>query len=384
MLFYQNFIIVVLLACSVYACYTDFKYKKIKNVVSLGLVGFGVFNHVVYFVIGGMEAKENLTASITVVLIGCLIGAVLYVFGLWSAGDAKLFWGFSAAAPPMLFRTIQGSGNMLPVVMIENVFLVYLIFMLPYLLLRTSWEEKKIVFIENIKSVDSLGGSLKRVLFDLPFFLLLIYGISSLTRRGLNFSINPVVLGIFSIMLVIAFDKFAVRRGLEKYKNFIFAPACLFTILLMPVLRHQYFTLAPILFFIVFLFRPFIWRLGERICVKEINLNDLRAGVIPAERIFQVVTSNEETRYEKEPAILPKRRNEKVILDVSTKGISQSKVDEIQELWRNGTFQHLNDTIKIQQHISLAGVICLGCLLAIFCKTTLITYLRYLYVITFT
>ncbi len=83
--------------------------------------------------------------------------------------------------------------------------------------------------------------------------------------------------------------------------------------------------------------------------------------------------------YEKELAVYPKRKKDQIILDVSSKGISQSKVEEVQELWKNGAFQKLGDTIKVQEHIRLAGVICSGCLLTVLCKTTLITYLRYLF-----
>ena len=302
---------------------------------------------------------------------------VLYIFGVWSAGDAKLFWGFSVAAPPMLFTTIQGSGSLLPLMMLENVFVVYLIFILPNLLLKTSQEVKLSVFIENIKNTKSLVDSLKRAFLDLPYFLLLVRGFSFLIRSYLFPNVSPIVLGIFSILLIVIFNRFVERHRLEKYRNFI-SVLCLAGVLLIPSSRALYLVLTPIIFFVAFLLRPFIWQVGQIAYVRDINFDALTQGTIPAERIFQVMTANGETRYEKELAIFPKRRKDKIVLDVSSKGISQSKVEEVQKLWREGAFQQLGDTIKVQQHVRLAGVICSGCLLTVLCKTTLITYLHYL------
>ena len=377
MFLYQTFIIIVLIACSIYACYTDFKYRKIKNMVSLGLVGFGIFNHVIYFLFGGIVAKGNLITSVILIIGGCLLGMVLYVFGIWSAGDAKLFWGFSVAAPPMLFTTVQGSGNTLPLMMLENIFVVYLIFILPTLLLKTSREAKLSVFIENIRNTESLVKSLKRAFFDLPYFLLLVHSFSFLIGHYLLRYISPIILGIFSILFIIFFNQLIDKHGLEKYRNFI-SLLCLVGILLIPSLRILYLILAPIIFFILFLLKPFLWQVGQSAYVKDISFSDLTEGEIPAERILQVTMANGQIHYEKEPATFPKRKKDKIVLDVSSKGISQSKVEEVQKLWRDGAFQQLGDTIKVQEHVSLAGVICLGCLLTILCKTTLFVYLRYL------
>ena len=60
MFLYQVIIIIVLIAGSVYACYTDFKHRKIKNIVSLGLVGFGISNHVIYYLWGGLSLRRIL------------------------------------------------------------------------------------------------------------------------------------------------------------------------------------------------------------------------------------------------------------------------------------------------------------------------------------
>jgi len=325
----------------------------------------------------GGGAKENFTTSVILVIGGCLIGVVLYIFGVWSAGDAKLFWGFSVAAPPMLFTTVQSSGNTLPLMMLENIFVVYLIFIVLNLLLKTSLEEKISVFIESIKNSESLKSSLERAVLSLPYFLLLIRGGSLLIGRYVFPYISPMIFGILTILFIIVINRLIEKHGLEKYRNFI-SPLCLIGVLLIPSLRILYLILVPIIFFVAFLLRPFIWQIGQKVYIRDLNFNALTQGTIPAERIFQVIMPDGQIGYEKELAIFPKRKRDHIILDVSSKGISHSKVAEVQKLWREGAFQHFGDTIKVQEHIRLAGVICSGCLLTVLCKTTIITYLRYL------
>ena len=223
----------------------------------------------------------------------------------------------------------------------------------------------------------SLVKSLKCSFLDLPYFLLLVRGVSFLIGRYLLPYVNPIVLGFFSIIFIIVFNRFVDKYGFEKYKNFV-SILFLVSVLFIPSLRGLYLILAPIIFFIDFLLRPFIWQIGQKAYIRDLNFNALTQGAIPAERLFQVIMPDGQIHYEKEPATFPKRKKDEIVLDVSSKGISQSKVEEVQKLWRDGAFQQLGDTIKVQEHVSLAGVICLGCLLTILWKTTLFVYLRYL------
>ena len=248
--------------------------------VSLGLVSFGIFNHVIYFLFGGIVAKENLTTSVILIIGGCLLGVVLYVFGVWSAGDAKLFWGFSVAAPPMLFTTVQSSGNTLPLMMLENIFVVYLIFILLNLLLKTSLREKISVFIESIKNNESLKSSLESAFLSLPYFLLLIRGGSLLIGRYVFPYISPMIFGVFAILFIIFCNQLIEKHGLEKYRNFI-SPLCLIGVLLTPSLRILYLILVPIIFFVAFLLRPFIWQIGQKVYIRDLNFNALTQGTIP-------------------------------------------------------------------------------------------------------
>ena len=378
---YQTFIILVLIACSIYTSYTDAKYKKIKNIASLGLIGFGILNHVIYLLIGGVEAEQHLVPNLSIIFWGGLFGVMLYVLGVWSAGDAKLFWGFSVAAPPMLFRTIPAVTTPLPIIMLINIFLVYLLFVLPSILLKTSREEKRVAFRENIKNMKVFKDTLKRVFVDFPFFLLLLYGTTGLMNLFLTphgIYINGFVRGVGIIVFLIWLNRFITKMKLVVYKNLIVLLICCVGLFFIPVFRERCIAFAPIVF-VVFFLRSFISDLGAKAFVKETNLSDLTEGVIPAERITQIATPDGQIHYEKESAIFPRRNKHDVILDVSSRGMVKNEIREIQALSRNSTFQDIADTIKIQQHCSLAVFICLGGLLTIFCKGSLINYILYLW-----
>ena len=378
---YQTFIILVLIGCSIYTSYTDAKYKKIKNIASLGLIAFGILNHVIYFLIGGVEAKGHLVPNLSIVFWGGLFGVLLYLLGVWSAGDAKLFWGFSVAAPPMLFRSVPASSIPLPIMMLINIFLIYLLFVLPSILLKTSREEKRVAFLENIKNMEVFKDTLKRIFVDFPFFLLLLYGTTGLVSvflipRGIY--INGLLWGVAIIIFLVWFNRFITKRGLDTYKNLVVLLICCAGLFFIPVFRERCIVLTPIVF-VVFFLRSFFLDLGGKVFVKETNLSGLTEGDIPAERITQTATPDGQIQYEKESAIFPRRKKRDVILDVSSKGMSENEIREIQILSKNSTFQDITDTIKIQQHCSLAAFICLGGLLTIFCKESLINYFLYLW-----
>lgn len=378
---YQAFIILVLIGCSIYTSYTDAKYKKIKNIASLGLIGFGILNHAIYFLIGGVEAKGHLVPNLSIIFWGGLFGIILYVLGVWSAGDAKLFWGFSVAAPPMLFRSIPTSSTPFPIMMLINIFLIYLLFVLPSILLRTSREEKRVAFRQNIKNMEVFKDTLKRVFVDFPFFLILLYGTTRfvgvfLAPHGIY--INGLVRGIAIIGFLVWFNWFITKKGLDTYKNLVVLLICCAGLFFLPVFRERCIVLTPIVF-VVFFLRSFFLDLGAKVFVKETSLSGLTEGVIPAERITQTATPDGQIHYEKESAIFPRHKKRDVILDVSSRGMSEDDIREVQALSKNSTFQDIADTIKVQQHCSLAVFICLGGLLTIFCKEILINYFLYLW-----
>ncbi|MYB71703.1 MAG: hypothetical protein F4X75_24790, partial [Gemmatimonadetes bacterium] len=92
--------------CGCYATYTDIHFRHIPNWASWGLVVVGLIGQGLFYVWGAVElAQVGL-----VFLVGFAVSYVLYIYGFWAPGDAKLFWAFVLVLPPTLFPSISLSS----------------------------------------------------------------------------------------------------------------------------------------------------------------------------------------------------------------------------------------------------------------------------------
>ena len=99
MLSYQNLSVVLLLLFCLSATYTDLRERKIKNFCSYGAIYAGILCQV----ISVLSGSSTLLGSVVTLLGGFFIVLVLYWFGIFAAGDAKLVWGASLLMPVGLF-----------------------------------------------------------------------------------------------------------------------------------------------------------------------------------------------------------------------------------------------------------------------------------------
>ncbi|MXX40413.1 MAG: hypothetical protein F4Z85_20535 [Gemmatimonadetes bacterium] len=98
--------ICALTLCGCYVTYTDIHFRQIPNGASWGLVAVGVIGQGLFYVWGAVElAQVGL-----VFLVGFAVSYVLYIYGFWAPGDAKLFWAFVLVLPPTLFPSISLSS----------------------------------------------------------------------------------------------------------------------------------------------------------------------------------------------------------------------------------------------------------------------------------
>lgn len=89
-----------LVGVGLYTSYTDVHERKIRNVCTYGLLVLGVGLRLGFWALGATSLE--LTAE--VLAAGLAVAAFLYVQGVWSAGDAKLYWGMVVILPPSLLK----------------------------------------------------------------------------------------------------------------------------------------------------------------------------------------------------------------------------------------------------------------------------------------
>lgn len=88
-----------IMAVGVHASYTDIRWREIANGATWGLLAVGVLGQLGFWMMGETELEQ------VVLIVGAGFGVayLLYAYGFWAPGDAKLFWGVVVALPPTLF-----------------------------------------------------------------------------------------------------------------------------------------------------------------------------------------------------------------------------------------------------------------------------------------
>ena len=75
-----------------YACYTDVRWRRLSNKATWGLLGMGLVGHSAFWLLG----MSGLVQVVGLWAVSFGVGYLLYRYGLWAAGDAKLFMAASA------------------------------------------------------------------------------------------------------------------------------------------------------------------------------------------------------------------------------------------------------------------------------------------------
>jgi hypothetical protein len=201
------------------------------------------------------------------VLGGLAVAFLMYYLGIWSPGDAKLFWGVSVALPPTLYRSF-GYWRYPPFVVAVNTFVPYFMAMMVIILLKTTWGQKR--------------GVLKRVLapkFLLRFGLSLLSftGVSALLNLLLPFNLDYFAAIILFVVLYSLLDRFVAQEK-QIYLLLPFLPVSVYLIS-----GHAGFFLS-VMAITAMLFlglRFFIASLGDYLCAgsaRQLSDKRSRAG----------------------------------------------------------------------------------------------------------
>ena len=123
--------------CGCYVTYTDIHFRQIPNGASWGLVAVGLIGQGLFCVWGAVE----LTQAGLVLLVGFAVGYVLYIYGFWAAGDAKLFWAVVLVLPPPLFSSTSLSSFNTPLwaPLLNTLVLTCLVLLGLWAVLRPGW-----------------------------------------------------------------------------------------------------------------------------------------------------------------------------------------------------------------------------------------------------
>ena len=378
MLNYQNLFIGLLLLFCCYAAYTDLQERKIKNFCTYGLIYAGILSQV----IAVLSGSGGLLNSILTIVGGFLIVLAFYWFGIFAAGDAKLVWGASLLMPAGLFSEAAAYAQYTPTTLIINIFVPYCVILVTYLCIKTDIQQKWQAFMSIFRQED-----FRKQIFERIFSLIFLLGLRqfvmlSLRWLGIELGLGHQLLVVFSLYFICSY--YVKKFGLERVRNYV---VCVVLIELMMITTpwtlkawsEAYASLLKVYLVyigIFFFMRHFIQNLDRMVLDREINISDLKEGMVPAEQIVKTEGDDGEVTYSKEDFALPNVLNSNIVLGTLPGGVSKEKAVDLKRLAEDGKFEDFENKIRIQRSVRFAPVICLGVILTLLCRGPFFTFFQ--------
>lgn len=366
MTYYEYYIIFLALIFCGYACYTDIKTQKIRNICSFGLLYVGVLSQLMAWFLG-----TTIPLYITGLFFGSgIVAFALYWFGIFSPGDSKLFWGLCLILPPPLFRLLSGFISFPPLILTLNIVIPYTIGIIVFLLI-------KFVFIgHNLRIISSsiIPNLQKGILLQQIFNLLLLVGIGSTISYLAGFLVweinRPLQIGL--VLTTFTFVR-TLLSNIPKNTTYyaVIGFVCIWISLKVSAsisgFIYSFAIFLGIYFFIFIIAKQLVLGLAM-LLVKDIDIANLQIGMIPAEQIVQTKDQDGRVSYEKRQATFSSGITDNLIITPSAMGLSKETITELKKLADQGAFTKYGNQIKIQPDICFAPVITVGVLLTILCQ----------------
>ena len=366
MSYYEYYIILLALIFCGYACYTDIKTQKIRNICSFGLLYAGVLGQLMAWFLG---------TTTPLYIIGLFFGSgivafALYWFGIFSPGDSKLFWGLCLILPPPLFRLLSGMISFPPLILTLNIVIPYTIGILGFLLFKFVFIRHKLRIIRS----SIIPNLQKGILLMQIFNLLLLVGIGSTIIYITGFFAweidRPLQIGLVLTTFI------SVRTLLSKIPKTttyytVIGFACIWISLKVSTSISGFiysFAVFLGIYFLIFIIAKQLVLGLAMLLVKDIDIANLKIGMIPAEQIIERKHQDGTVYYEKRQVTFSGGITDNIIVTPSATGLSQETITELKKLAEQGVFTEYGNQIKIQPDICFAPVITVGVLLTVLCQ----------------
>ena len=348
-----------ILILGVITSYTDIKYGKIRNnwikfaliyalLMNISIIGY-------YYLTRQPLNIYYIIELITNFIIAAIIGFLIWNYGLWTAGDGKLFIAYAALIPLSVY-----AHNYLKYfpsfIVLINTFLPISIYLFVKLMVKSSLKQKKEVLslIFNPKQLLSSAVSLFAVhwgikylflLMDLNegFFLRIIITIIvfSLLQKIFKKNTTIIMFIIFSLRLLIDKDVYSVGFLME------------FSWLLV----------------IWILFKSFVVELGSNFFTDKVRINDLEPGMIVYDNIVK-----DKYTYKKERKKESSKEEQEVLFKVRPEGITEEEIEKIKKLDKKKRL--FFRTLNIQKTVPFAPFMFLGTALTIIAKGNILILIQ--------
>lgn len=365
---YEYFLIFLALGFCGYASYTDLKTQRIRNFCSLGLLYVGTLSQFMAWYLGAITPLY---------LLGLFFGSGLiafafYWFGIFSPGDAKLFWGLCLIFPVSLFRSLSGTLGFAPLVLALNIIIPYSIAVLGYLIFKFVSMQNKLELLCHFVRSNFQKAKVFESLFSLILFIGIGAALMPLLRR-IGWEPDPFLRLVF---VLVAFTGAQKLLSLWSPKTPVYYAvigfACLYLAIQatpsVPVFLASFAFFLALYFLVFFVAKQLILSVASVMLDSTVEVSHLQPGMVPAEQIVRVEQRDGSIRYEKRRVEFSRGQGENVVISPNPAGLTAEEVDRLQHLMRTGAFAEFGNQIKVQPAIRFAPIITVGVLLTILCQ----------------
>ncbi|MBL7100864.1 MAG: hypothetical protein ISS23_02840, partial [Nanoarchaeota archaeon] len=194
-----------ILALGLITSYTDFKHGKIKNKHLLPALFYSILIYTILILTLTSYRTAYFTELIIMLALTLFTSFIIWYVGLWTAGDAKLFFTYSSLIPLSVYKygyiPYFASTNIL-----INTFIPFALFLTVILLFKTNLKQKMISLKTSLKPKQLL--TLAVFLFALIWLVNILFSLLTIPP---NYFIT-----IFILFLILAFLEKIVRLNLTK------------------------------------------------------------------------------------------------------------------------------------------------------------------------
>lgn len=340
--------------------YTDLKESKIKNKHIIIALAYSLIAYVLLIILNWGSIRIGYFVELFVMCGFSLItGFIIWYVGLWTAGDAKLFFAYSVLVPLSVYKyghiPYFDSTNILLNTILPVSFCLVL-----NLMLKTNIKQK-LLFLKQALQPQKI--------FSLAVSLFAFLWVITLLFKSINFPMNYFIV-IFLLFIIITLLEKIFHTRIFKI---IVIVSILRLILDASIYSYSFVKEFLLVLMVFILLRFFIIRMGFHFLTKEIDIGLLKEGMIPAEAIYI-----KNSKYKKQSLILfsifdyfQEVASEKNYLFDPSQPLTEQDINKILGLRKKLGFEHL----KIQQTLPFAPFLFLGVLLTLLAQGNLISVL---------
>ncbi len=358
------FFLPYILFLGIISTYTDIKHGKIRNKWLIGglLYSFIVYTSMIaYYSINPALtiSRGYITEIITNFLFAAFFGFVLWYYGIWTAGDGKLFLTYAALIPPSTYSLGYLSVRWVPsAILFLNTFSIGLIWMLFLILHRAKMHELYGVLESFVKGIIS-----PKMLLDSTVILFAVLWVVQLILSPIGFGGNI----FFVILLVILISTILKNRIGKRYVWILLSVAVLRLVIdksLYSIIFIRNFILLVILWavFNQFMSQKFL-NLSKEIFSREIRASELKEGMVLVDNITQ-----RGKRLEMTPKIIFAK--DKSFIEEEAEGLTAKQIAKIRKAGIK--------SVRVAQTISFAPLLFLGVIATIILKGNIFIWFKLL------